>query len=69
MYTQTIIYKDADLSHIWASTNHMEETGWSVRHTEVLAPISEVRKSRGPDKEPVTAKIISILVVYEREQA
>ncbi len=67
-YTETHLYQDLVLGALYDSVERMEKSGWSVRLTEVLEPLHEVKKVVDRDVPPMTVQILTILVVYEREQ-
>ncbi len=65
--TQTIIYRNAELDHFYASIDHMESKGWSIRHILLLEPVIEVKKVLPVGAASMMIKILSMLVVYERD--
>lgn len=67
MRTQTIIYRNVELDHFYASIDHMESKGWSIRHILLLEPVIEVKKVLPVGAASMMIKILSILVVYERD--
>ncbi len=68
MRTQTHIYLDHDVEALPLTFDRTEETGWSVRSVLILEPISEVKKELPTGSARQMVKIISLLVVYEREE-
>ena len=68
MYTETHLYRDIPLTAFSRNITQAETSGWSVRHTEMLELVHEVKQSVDKDTLPVTVKVLTALVVYEREQ-
>ncbi len=69
MRTQTHIYLDHEVEALPLTFDRTEETGWSVRSVLILEPISEIKKELPAGTARQTIKIISLLVVYEREDS
>ena len=70
MITRTIIYRDTDFLLLDQAIDYMsEQARWAVRAVEVLEPVHEVkRNASGPDSVRVLVKVLTVLVVYERER-
>ena len=63
--TRTVIYTDTDIIHLATAIDYMaDQAGWAVRHTEVLTPV-HVQQQAGSE----ATMVLTILVVYEREDA
>lgn len=67
MYTETRFYRSMDLYDVARSIGEMESNGWNVRQILILEPVIEVKKELPVGSPRQTVKVISLLVVYERE--
>lgn len=69
MITRTIIYRDADLDQLAAFIDYMaEEAAWAVRQITMLEPVHPIQVEATSDEGAHTTKVLTVLVVYEREK-